>query len=82
MEYNLDALNVVPLTVEGSARQGWLVVLKGDARWLARLPAGDDNLSAVMTERAEAEWRYRFLDEGESGLMRVLADYPEVDWLQ
>ena len=82
MEYNLEALNVVPMTVEGTARRGWLVVLKGEARWLARLPAGDDGLARFLADRADAEWRYQFRDEGESGLARLLADYPEVDWLQ
>ena len=82
MQHDLDALEIVPLTVEGTKRQGWLVVLKGEARWLARLPAGDDGLARFLAERADAEWRHQFHDEGDSGFWRVLADYPEVDRLR
>jgi hypothetical protein len=38
MEHDLEAPNIVPLTVEGTAKQGWLVVFKGYARRLAKLP--------------------------------------------
>ena len=87
MEYGLAGLNVVPLTVEGTTRQGWLVVFKGETRRLEKLPASEPELAALVERRVEAEWRYQFLhlddDElTEDDLVRLTADYPEVDWLR
>ena len=82
MEYDLEAPNVVPLSVEGTEGQGWLVALNGPATRTAKLPAEGPKLDRFFGERAEAEWRYQFRDEGESALARMLSDYPEADWLR
>jgi hypothetical protein len=71
-EYDLDAPNVVPLTVEGKPGSGWMVVLKGADQRMATLPADLD-----FSELVNRHWNHLFgpVDEG-----LLLTDHPETDW--